>query len=213
MAALIGRKIGMTQIYDQAGTLVPVTVVQAGPCYIVQVKKEASDGYCAVQIGYEKVPEKKLTRPVLGHLQKKGIAPLRILKEFRVKPDQIAQFSTGQELTVEQFKPGDYVDVTGTSIGKGFQGVVKRHHFKGGPATHGSMSHRAPGSIGNTAPQRVVKGRRMAGHMGSQRVTVQNLSVVAVIPEDNCLLLRGSIPGPKQSVILIRSAVKKMRTQ
>ncbi len=213
MAALIGRKIGMTQIYDQAGTLVPVTVVQAGPCYIVQVKKEESDGYCAVQIGYEKVPENKLTRPVLGHLQKKGISPLRILKEFRVKSDQITQFSAGQELTVQQFKPGDYVDVIGTSIGKGFQGVVKRHHFKGGPATHGSMSHRAPGSIGNTAPQRVVKGRRMAGHMGCQRVTVQNLSVVAVIPEDNCLLLRGSIPGPKQSVIFIRSAVKKMRTQ
>ncbi len=208
---IIGKKIGMTHVYDEKGTMVPVTVVQAGPCFVVQVKQQSQDGYNAIQIGYGQVSEKKLTRPVLMHLKKRGLPPLGTLREIRVAANKVSEYTPGQQLTVEAFQPGQYVDVTGTSIGKGFQGVVKRHHFRGGPATHGSMSHRAPGSIGNTAPQRVPRGRKMAGHMGCQKVTVQNLKIVKILPEENCLLLEGAVPGPREGLVLIQPAIKKTR--
>jgi len=208
---LIGRKIGMSQMFTgQDGRLLPVLIIKTGPCYITDIKKEKENGYTAVQLGFDEVPEKKLNKPAAGYFKKKELPAMRMLKEMRLKSDKDAEgFSIGQKLTVEIFKEGEYVDVTGRSIGKGFQGVVKRHHFKGGSATHGSMSHRAPGSIGGTTPSRVFKGKRMAGHMGNRRVTVQNLLVVKVIPEENLLLLKGAVPGPSNGYIVVRKALKK----
>lgn len=208
---LIGKKIGMTRIFrEEDAAFVPVSVIKAGPCYITGIKKAETDNYTAVQLGFDEVPEKKLNKPLLGCFKKIGLPPMKILREIRLKNDEdIAQFNVGQKLTVDIFKEGEYVDVTGTSIGKGFQGVVKRHKFHGGPATHGSMSHRAPGSIGGTTPSRIFKGKRMAGHMGNRKVTVQNLQVVKVIPEENLLLVKGHIPGHSNGYIVIRKAVKK----
>lgn len=208
---LVGKKIGMSRIYKEGnGSVVPVTVVKAGPCYITELKKTSDNGYTAVQIGFEEVTEKKLNKPVLGNFKKAGLPPMRILKEVRLNDDgEIADFNVGQKLTVEIFKEGEYIDVTGTSIGKGFQGVMKRHNFRGGPRTHGSMSHRAPGSIGGTDPARVLKGKRMAGQMGNRRVTVQNLQIVKIMPEENILLIKGQVPGPSNGYIVIRKALKK----
>ncbi|MGI6595531.1 MAG: 50S ribosomal protein L3 [Elusimicrobia bacterium] len=208
---LVGKKIGMSRIYKEGnGSVVPVTVVKAGPCYIIELKKTSDNGYTAVQIGFEEVTEKKLNKPVLGNFKKAGLPPMRILKEVRLNDDgEIADFNVGQKLTVEIFKEGEYIDVTGTSIGKGFQGVMKRHNFRGGPRTHGSMSHRAPGSIGGTDPARVLKGKRMAGQMGNRRVTVQNLQIVKIMPEENILLIKGQVPGPSNGYIVIRKALKK----
>lgn len=208
---LVGKKIGMSRIYKEGnGSVVPVTVVKAGPCYITELKKTSDNGYTAVQIGFEEVTEKKLNKPVLGNFKKAGLPPMRILKEVRLNDDgEIADFNVGQKLTVEIFKEGEYIDVTGTSIGKGFQGVMKRHNFRGGPRTHGSMSHRAPGSIGGTDPARVLKGKRMAGQMGNRRVTVQNLQIVKILPEENILLIKGQVPGPSNGYIVIRKALKK----
>lgn len=208
---LVGKKIGMSRIYKEGnGSVVPVTVVKAGPCYIIELKKTSDNGYTAVQIGFEEVTEKKLNKPVLGNFKKAGLPPMRILKEVRLNDDgEIADFNVGQKLTVEIFKEGEYIDVTGTSIGKGFQGVMKRHNFRGGPRTHGSMSHRAPGSIGGTDPARVLKGKRMAGQMGNRRVTVQNLQIVKILPEENILLIKGQVPGPSNGYIVIRKALKK----
>ncbi len=202
---LIGKKLGMSHIFDQTGKIIPVVVLETGPCYVTDIKNIEKNGYSSLQLGYEEVPEKKMNKPKFNELKKKNLPLCKILKEFRVKNDrELEGFSVGQRLTVEIFKEGDYVDVTGSSIGKGFQGVVKRHKFAGGPATHGSMSHRAPGSIGSTDAARVFKGRRMGGHMGNKKVTVQNLRIVKIIPEENLLLIRGAVPGYSNNYVIIK---------
>ncbi len=209
---LIGKKLAMTQIFDAEGRAVPVTVLQAGPCWVTQVKTAEKEGYVAVQLGFQEV--KRLNRPERGHLAKAAssgtkVPLLRHLREFGL--DDPAEVSLGQKVTVADiFKPGDLVDVTGTSKGRGFAGVVKRHGFGGGPKTHGQSDRwRAPGSIGaGTDPGRVWKGLRMAGHMGAARVTVQNLEVVQVDPERNLLVVKGAVPGHRNGLVLIRRAVK-----
>jgi large subunit ribosomal protein L3 len=203
---LIGRKLGMTQIFDEGGVVHPVTVVEAGPCVVTQVKTEDKDGYEALQLGFG--IDERLNRPERGHRQPSGFMS-RHLRE--VKAQDVNEFSVGQVLTADVFAEGEMVDVTGTSKGKGFQGGVKRHGFRGGPKTHGqSDRHRAPGSIGSSAtPGRVFKGLKMAGHMGHERVTVQNLKVFRVDTERNLLLIEGSVPGPNQGLLIIRRAVKR----
>ena len=203
---LIGIKHGMTQIYAADGRVIPVTVVEAGPCRVIRKKTIEKDGYESAQLSFKDAKEKHLTKPVLGHFKKHGAAPSRYLVEFS---GDMAALTPGQELTVEVFQEGDMVDVSGVTKGKGFQGVMKRHKFAGGPASHGSMFHRAPGSIGSSAyPSRVRKNKRMPGHMGSKRRTVQNLEVVGVRKEDNLLLIRGAIPGSKGSLVYVKKAVK-----
>lgn len=202
---LIGRKLGMTQIFDEAGLVHPVTVVETGPCVVTQVRTKERDGYEAVQLGFGL--SKRLNRPEQGHRRASGFMS-KSLRE--VKADDVSEFSVGQVLTADTFGVGDLVDVTGTSKGRGFQGGVKRHGFRGGPKTHGqSDRHRAPGSIGSSAtPGRVFKGMRMAGHMGHERVTVQRLEVMRVDPERNLLLIKGSVPGPNKGLVIVRRAVK-----
>lgn len=198
---LIGRKVGMTQVFAEDGRLVPVTVIQVGPCLVVQKKTVESDGYNAVQLGLvERVSARRITRPVQGHFDKAGVTPTRTLAEF----DYDGEANVGDKVMVDIFKPGDSIDVIGKSKGKGFQGVVKRHHFRGGRATHGSMFHRAPGSIGQSAfPSRVLKGTRMGGRMGGERVTIKNLQVTRIDPENNLLYVRGAVPGGRNSVVYI----------
>jgi large subunit ribosomal protein L3 len=206
---LIGKKIGMTQIFDESGLAVPITLIEAGPCYVTQVRQSERDGYNAVQLGFEEVKPKRLTGGQLGHLKNNDLPPLRFIREFRVKDPEIKE---GDKLEVgEVFSVGEQVDVIGTSKGKGFQGTVKRHGFRGGPKTHGQSDRlRAPGSIGaTTTPGRVFKGKRMPGHMGHERVTVQNLRVEYVDPERNLLGLRGAVPGPKGGVVMIKEARKR----
>jgi len=209
---IIGKKLGMSQIFKENGVVIPVTVIEAKENYVVQIKKrDGKDGYSAVQIGYEEVKEKKLTKAELERLKKNNLPPLKILRELRMKDDkEVEEFKVGQKINVEIFKEGEFVDITGKSIGKGFQGVVKRHGFHGGPATHGSMSHRRPGSIGGTTPARVLKGKKMAGHMGDETVTIQNLEVVKVIPEKNLIMVKGAVPGHRNGYLLIRKALKKV---
>ena len=201
---IIGKKIGMTQVYADDGRAVPVTVVEAGPCVVVQRKSKERDGYSSIQIGLvERRRVKRVTKAMKGHFDKAGIPPCRVLREFRV--DDGAELKVGDKLSVEMFAAGDAVNVTGISKGKGFQGVVKRHHFRGGAATHGSMFHRAPGSIGASAfPSRVLKGMRGAGHMGQDQVTVRNLQVIRVDGEKNIMLIRGAVPGANDGYIVIR---------
>ena len=209
MKGLIGKKIGMTQIFDESGLAIPITLIEAGPCYVTQVRQPESDGYNAVQLGFEEVKPKRLTGGQLGHLKINDLPPLRFLREFRVKDSEVSE---GDKLEVgEVFTVGDQVDVVGTSKGKGFQGAVKRHGFRGGPKTHGqSDRQRATGSIGaTTTPGRVFKGKRMPGHMGSERVTIQNLRVEYIDPERNLLGLRGAVPGPKGGVVMIKEARKR----
>jgi large subunit ribosomal protein L3 len=203
MPALLGTKIGMTQLFVEDGVIERVTVVQAGPCRVTGLRTEERDGYNAVQLGYGDVPERKLTKAKLGHVKKSGEAPLRHLREFR---DEGEGLEVGQELTVDVFEKGQHVKVSGVSKGKGFQGTVKRHGFSRGPVTHGSHNVRAPGSIGASAtPSRVFKGIRGPGQMGNKRVTQRGLEIVDVIADQNLVLLRGSVPGPKGSVIEIRT--------
>ncbi len=201
---IIGKKIGMTQVYAEDGQAIPATVLQAGPCVVVQRKSKDKDGYSAVQVGLvEARKTKRVTKPMKGHFEKAGLPPCRVLREFRVEDG--AEVKVGDKVSVEVFAPGDQVQVTGISKGKGFQGVVKRHHFRGGAATHGSMFHRAPGSIGASAfPSRVLKGMRAAGHMGSDRVTVRNLQVVRVDAGSNVLVVRGAVPGASGGYVVIR---------
>jgi large subunit ribosomal protein L3 len=207
---ILGKKLKMTQIFNENGEVIPVTLVEYKEGYVVDLKTEEKDGYVALKVGFEEVDEKKLTKPEIGYLRKKNLPPLKILKEFRFNSfEEIKDYKIGDKITIDIFKEGDYVDVTGKSIGKGFQGVVKRHGFHGGPATHGSMSHRAPGSIGPTAPQRVLKGRRMAGHMGNEKVTIQNLQIFRIMKDENIIMIKGAIPGPSNGYILIKKAVKK----
>jgi large subunit ribosomal protein L3 len=201
---IIGKKIGMTQVYAEDGRAIPATVLQAGPCVVVQRKSKDKDGYSAVQMGLvEARKTKRVTKAMKGHFDKAGLPPCRVLREFQVEDG--AEVKVGDKVSVDLFAAGDSVNVTGISKGKGFQGVVKRHHFRGGAATHGSMFHRAPGSIGASAfPSRVLKGMRAGGHMGSDRVTVRNLEVVRVDAGNNVLVVRGAVPGASGGYVVIR---------
>ena len=203
MAAIIGKKVGMTQVFMEDGTRVPVTVIEAGPCPVTAVRDPARDGYAAVQLAFEEVPERKLTRAQLGHLKKAGAAPSRTLVEFR---DEANEHQIGEVLTVEQFEPGQRVKVSGVAIGKGFQGTIRRHNFSRGPMTHGSHNIRAPGAIGASAdPSRVFKGTRMPGRMGGKRVTQRGVEVVDVDAGRNLLLIKGAVPGPRNGTVEVRS--------
>jgi large subunit ribosomal protein L3 len=203
MIGLLAEKIGMTQLFDEQGRVIPVTLLAAGPCPIVQVKTKETDGYGALQIGFGKKRESLIPKGLQGHLKKHKAAGVRSLKEVRV--DDVSSFTVGQELTVSLFEVGSKVDIIGISKGRGFAGVVRRHHFTAGRETHGTVTHKQPGSIGASAyPSRVVKGKRLPGRMGADRVTVKNLHVVGVDPEQNLIWVRGSIPGPPRSTVLIR---------
>jgi large subunit ribosomal protein L3 len=209
LKGLIGKKIGMTQIFDENGAAIPVTVIEAGPCYVTQVRTVESDGYSAVQLGFGEVKPKRLTGGQLGHLKRNNlnIPPLKFLREFRVKDPGVVE---GDKVSVEVFVQGDHVDIVGTTKGRGFQGAVKRHGFAGGPKTHGqSDRHRAPGSRGaGTTPGRTYKGARGPGHMGNERVTSQNLKVVLLDAERNLIGVRGSVPGPRGGLVLVKEARK-----
>ena len=202
---LIGKKMGMTQLLQDDGTVVPVTVIQAGPCVVVQKKTAAKEGYDAVQLGFvEFVKPKRVNKPMTGHFKKTGnnAAPVRVVRETRVSGDDAP--NAGDKVLVDIFRDGEIVDIIGTSKGRGFAGLIKRHHFRGGRATHGSMFHRAPGSIGASAfPSRVIKGMRMAGHMGNTRVTVRNITVARVDQENNLLFVRGAVPGPAGGYVMV----------
>jgi len=201
---LLGKKIGMTQIFNNKGDVMPVTILQIGPCLITQIKTIETDGYNAIQIGYQNAPSKRLSKPELGHLKKFKLPVLQYLKEFRVNSCQ--EFSIGQSITLSEFKIGDLINVSAKSIGKGFAGYQKRHKFTRGPMSHGSKNHRQPGSIGaGTTPGRVLPGKRMAGRMGAQKTTITNLEIVRIIAEDNTLLIKGSVPGKTGSFISIKS--------
>jgi len=201
---IIGKKVGMTQVYAEDGRALPVTVIEAGPCVVVQRKSKDRDGYAAVQLGLvEQRKAKRITKPMKGHFAKADLPPCRVLRELPVAED--AKVSVGDKVSVDLFAPGDAINVVGVSKGRGFQGVMKRHNFSGGKASHGSMFHRAPGSIGQSAyPSRVFKGMKGAGHMGNDRVTVRNLEVVRVDTENNLLIVRGSVPGAGGSYVVIR---------
>lgn len=209
MRALLGRKEGMTQVFDKEGNAVPVTVIFAGPCVVTQIKTKEKDGYIAIQVGFEETKDYRLTKAERGHLITKKLKPMKHLTEFR--QEDVSQFALGQELKVDIFKEGEYVDVTGTTKGRGFTGPVKRHNFSGGPMSHGSMIHRKNMSIGDTNPNRVIKGKRMPGHYGDERVTVQNLDVVKVDTEKNVLLVRGAVPGAYGRLVVVKEAKKKSR--
>ena len=206
MKAIIGKKIGMTQIFDEKGTVIPVTAIQAGPCVVAQVKTNETDGYTAVQLGFGDVKEKHMNRPEKGHFAKAGIENKKHLREFRVDSVDV---KVGDEVKADVFAAGEKIDVQGTTKGKGFQGVIKRHGQSRGPMGHGSMYHRRPGSMGPTStPGRVFKGKKLPGHMGVQTVTIQNLDVVRVDLDKNVILVKGSVPGAKGSLLKIREAVK-----
>jgi large subunit ribosomal protein L3 len=208
MTEILGKKVGMTQIVDEKGVIIPVTVIEAGPCYVTQKKTVENDGYSAIQLGFGDLRQKSLNKPKAGHLKKSGTPAVKYLREFRVtNPDD---YQEGQKIDASIFASGDMVDVIGTSKGKGFAGGVKRHGFSGGPKTHGQSDRwRAPGSIGaGTTPGRVWKGTRMAGRMGNDRVTVQNLKVALVDAEKNVIAVRGAVPGAKNGLVIIRKAVK-----
>ncbi|MDI6822355.1 MAG: 50S ribosomal protein L3 [Actinomycetota bacterium] len=206
MRGILGKKLGMTQIFKE-NKAVPVTVVEAGPCVVTQVKTKEKDGYSAIQIGFDEIKEKHLNAPLKGHFARAKVSPQKYLAEVTIAEGE--DYKVGQVLTVDIFSEGERIDVTGISKGKGFAGVMKRWGFKGGPASHGSRFHRAPGSIGACAdPSRVFKGKKMPGHMGNERVTVQNLEVAKVDPDQNLLLLRGSIPGAVGSLVIIKESVK-----
>ncbi|UBF25124.1 50S ribosomal protein L3 [Kovacikia minuta CCNUW1] len=191
---ILGTKLGMTQVFDETGKAIPVTVIQAGPCTVTQVKTAQTDGYSAIQVGYGDVSQKALSKPEIGHLAKSGTSPVRHLREYRL--DDLSQFELGQQIKVDAFSPGQIVDVIGTSIGRGFAGYQKRHNFKRGPMAHGSKNHRLPGSTGaGTTPGRVYPGKRMAGRLGGTRVTVRKLTVVRVDSDRNLLLIKGAVPG------------------
>lgn len=208
MQAIIGKKIGMTQVFDEQGVHVPVTVLEVGPCVVVQVKTAEKDGYAAAQLGFGEAKAKRIGKPLEGHFKKAGQTVKRVLRE--VELDDGEAVKVGDAVGAALFKGVEFVDVIGVTKGQGFQGVVKRHGFGGGPASHGHTSHRRPGSIGNrTWPSRVFKNRRMGGHMGFVKMTQQNLKIVQVREEDNVILVRGAVPGPTGSVLLVRKAIKK----
>ncbi|MBI3996539.1 MAG: 50S ribosomal protein L3 [Candidatus Omnitrophica bacterium] len=212
---LLGKKLGMTHVYDDYGRRMAVTVIQAGPCTIVRVRQTKPDGYRAVQLGFELIAEKKLRKPVLGQFKKAGVSPFHYVRELRLdhgngaKTANESEWKVGQQLTVELFQPYELVDVVGVSVGKGFQGGMKRWHWRGGSETHGSMQHRAPGSIGSTTtPGRVWKGHHLPGHMGGDRVTVQNLRLITVDVEHNLLVVQGAIPGAEDGLVVVTKSKK-----
>ena len=207
--AILGKKIGMTQIFDENGRAIPVTVIEAGPCTVVQIKTKDSDGYEAVQLGFGEVKEKKLTKPAKGHFTKANVTPAKHLREFRLEE---ISYKVGDEIKADIFSAGEAVDITGTTKGKGFQGVIKRHGQSRGPMGHGSMYHRRPGSMGSTStPGRVYKGKNLPGHMGVETVTIENLEVVRVDLDKNVLLVKGSVPGNKGAILKIRNSVKSAK--
>lgn len=203
---ILGKKVGMTQIFTESGELIPVTVVEATPNVVLQVKTVETDGYEAIQVGYQDKREVLSNKPAKGHVAKANTAPKRFIKEF--KNVELGEYEVGKEIKVDVFQAGDVVDVTGTTKGKGFQGAIKRHYQSRGPMSHGSRYHRRPGSMGPVAPNRVFKNKRLAYRMGGDRVTIQNLEVVKVDVERNVILIKGNIPGAKKSLITIKSAVK-----
>lgn len=210
MIGLLGKKVGMTKIFTEDGRSIPVTVISAGPCKVLQVKTEKHDGYQAVQLGYDLAKPRKATKPMMGHFKKSGAPPFKRIKEFTIDESEM-EFRVGQEIAItDVFHEGELVDCTGTSKGKGFQGVVKRYGFKGGPKSHGqSDRHRAPGSIGaSSSPSRVIKGIKMPGRMGNKKVTVKGLRIIRMLENDNLILVKGSIAGPKGGYILIKRSKK-----
>jgi large subunit ribosomal protein L3 len=204
--AILARKVGMTQVYDENGRVIPVTVLEAGPCRVVQVKSMDTDGYNSIQLGFTDKKEQRVNRPMTGHFKKAKLKPLRFLREFKVEDP--GQYKTGQEIKADSFAAGDYVDVSAISRGKGFAGSIKKMGFSRGPKTHGSHYHRGPGSLGSVAPARVFKGRRLPGRMGGWRRTIQNLIVVDADAEKNILLVKGSVPGPRGGLLEIKESVK-----
>ena len=199
---LLGNKMGMTQIFDEAGNIIPVTILKVGPCVITQIKTKAKDGYDSIQIGYGTVSNKTLTQPELGHLQKANIQPLKYLKEFRINKDN--EFQIGQVLNVDSFLPGQLVNIQGKSVGKGFSGLQQRHNFARGPMTHGSKNHREPGSIGmGTTPGRVLPGKKMAGQLGNKITTIKKLKIIQINSEENILVIKGSVPGKPGNLLSI----------
>ena len=205
--AILAKKIGMTQIFAEDGELIPVTVLEAGPCVVTQVKTEENDGYSAVQVGFVDKREKLVTKPMKGHFEKAGTAPKRFVQEFKL--DDAANYTVGQEIKADMFAAGDKVDATAISKGKGYQGAIKRHGQHTGPKTHGSKYHRHAGSNGMASdPAKVMKGKKMPGHMGHVQVTVQNLEVVRVDKENNVILVKGSVPGPKKALVTLKTTVK-----
>jgi len=205
MLGTLGEKVGMTQYYEESGAAVGATVIRSEPAVVVQVKTMERDGYRGVQLGYKDTEKRKLTKPMKGHFDKHNVSPKKFLAEFRV--EDTSQYSSGDEITVGNFEEGSYVDVTGNSKGKGFQGVVKRWDFSGGPKTHGSRFHRKPGSIGMCVePGRVLKGQKLPGRTGNEKVTIQNLKVLRVDPEEDLLVIKGSVPGPRDNILRIRSS-------
>lgn len=205
---IIGKKIGMTQVFSEEGKLIPVTVVEAGPCKIVQVKSDETDGYNSIQLGFGEIKEKKVNKPEKGHFDKNELEYKKVLKEFRV--EDASAYEVGQDVNADVFENGDKIDVTGTSKGKGFAGVIKRHNQSRGPMKHGSKYHRSPGSMGaSSSPSRVFKGKKLPGQMGNVQVTVQNLEIVKVDAERNLLLVKGAVPGIRGSLITIKETVKK----
>lgn len=209
---ILGRKLGMSQVFRNDGRVIPVTVIEAGPCYVLQVKDKNKDGYDAVQLGFADKKEKGTNKPDLGRFKNINVTPKRFIKEIRITPEQ--KFEVGQEVKVDVFEAGDAVDITGTSIGKGFQGGMKRWHWKGGKKTHGSTSHRRVGSIGSsTTPGRVLKGHHMPGRMGGDIVTVQNLEVVKIDKDNNLLVVEGAIPGADNGLLIIKKAKKRAKAK
>jgi len=208
--AILGKKVGMTQIFSEDGKVIPVTVIEAGPCVVIQKKTVDVDGYNAIQVGFGDVKPKRINKPLKGHFEKAGVPFKRYIREFRL--EDINGYNVGQEIKVDIFKVGERVDVTGISKGKGFAGTIKRYNARRGPMAHGSKYHRGVGSMGaNTFPARVLKGKPMPGHMGHEKVTVLNLEVVKVYPDKNVMLVKGAVPGPKNGLLIIRDTVKAAR--
>lgn len=210
MKGILGKKVGMTQVFDESGEVIPVTIIEAGPCFVTQKKTVGQDGYAAIQLGFEEVKPKRLTQPQQGHLRRNNLPPLRHLREIRMSEGEIEDYEEGQKISIGIFEVGEIVDVVGISKGRGFTGVMKRYGFGGGPITRGqSDRQRAPGSIGQgTTPGRVYKGKRMPGRMGNQRVAAQSLQVVLVDPQRNLLAVKGSVPGARNGLLLIKEARK-----
>jgi large subunit ribosomal protein L3 len=204
--AILGKKLGMTQVFSPEGKIIPVTVIAAGPCHITQIKNKENDGYTAVQLGFGEIKAAKVAKPLAGHCSAANVAPQRYFKELRLS--DIDVYSLGQQLTVELFTAGDRVDISGISKGKGFAGTIKRWNDRRGPMSHGSKSHRRPASAGAKGPARVFKGKHSPGQMGAEKVTIQNLEIVRVDTERNLLLVKGAVPGPKKGLLLIKSAIK-----
>ena len=208
--AIIAKKIGMTQVFTENGALVPVTVLEAGPCVVVQKKTLENDGYEAIQVGFAEVKENKVTKPMKGHFTKAGVAAKKYVKEFRL--EDVSAYEVGAEIKADVFAAGDKVDASGVSKGKGFQSTIKRYNASRGPMGHGSKSHRVVGSMGSSAfPSRVKKGKRMPGHMGAKQITIQNLEVVKVDAENNLILVKGAVPGPKKSLVTLKETVKSAK--